>query len=59
MPQNVNIKATMHIDSSGAQTIGGAAPQTGFTVTPGTGDILRIANAAGASGNYIIEIVGF
>ena len=49
----------MHIDSSGAQTIGGAAPQTGFTVTPGTGDILRIANAAGASGNYIIEIVGF
>ena len=26
MPQNVNIKATMQIDSSGAQTIGGAAP---------------------------------
>lgn len=38
---------------------GFAAPQTGYTVTPATGDILRIANAAGASANYIIEIVGF
>lgn len=38
---------------------GFAAPQTGFTVTPGTGDILRIANASGASANYVIEIVGF
>ena len=27
--------------------------------TPATGDILRIANAAGASANYIIEIAGF
>lgn len=34
------------------------APQTGWTVTPSTGDILRIANAAGASANYTIEIVG-
>lgn len=37
---------------------GFAAPQTGFAVTAGTGDILRIANAAGATANYIIEIVG-
>lgn len=35
-----------------------AAPQTGYTVTAGTGDILRIANAAGASAIYTIEILG-
>ncbi len=35
-----------------------AAPQTGWTVTPSTGDTLRIANAAGASATYTIEIVG-
>lgn len=35
-----------------------AAPQTGWTVTAGTGDLLRVANAAGASANYTIEIVG-
>jgi len=34
------------------------APQTGWTVTAATGDILRIANAAGASALYTIEIVG-
>lgn len=34
------------------------APQTGWTVTPATGDLLRIANAAGASADYSIEIVG-
>lgn len=35
-----------------------AAPQTGWTVTASTGDILRVANAAGASATYSIEIVG-
>jgi hypothetical protein len=35
-----------------------AAPQTGFTVTASTGDLLRIINAAGASAVYTIEIVG-
>ena len=43
MPQNVNIKATMQIDSSGAQTIGGAAPvyskgpATDINLADGTG----------------------
>jgi hypothetical protein len=35
-----------------------AAPQTGWTVTAGTGDLLRITNASGASATYSIEIVG-
>jgi hypothetical protein len=35
-----------------------AAPQTGWTVTASTGDLLRIANAAGASATYSIEIIG-
>lgn len=35
-----------------------AAPQTGWTVTAATGDILRIANAAGATATYSIEVVG-
>ena len=35
-----------------------AAPQTGFTVTAGTGDILRVANGAGGSATYTIEITG-
>ena len=34
------------------------APQTGWTVTAGTGDLLNVANAAGASATYSIEIVG-
>lgn len=34
------------------------APQTGWTVTAGTGDIFRVANAAGASALYTIEILG-
>lgn len=37
---------------------GFAAPQTGFTVTAATGDLLRVANAAGAAATYTIEIVG-
>lgn len=35
-----------------------AAPQTGFTVTPATGDLLRVTNAAGATALYSIEVVG-
>jgi hypothetical protein len=35
-----------------------AAPQTGWTVTPSTGDLLRVTNAAGAPAIYTIEIVG-
>ena len=35
-----------------------AAPQTGWTVTAGTGDLLRVANAAGASAIYTVEIIG-
>jgi hypothetical protein len=34
------------------------APQTGWTVTGATADILRIANAAGASAVYDVDIVG-
>jgi hypothetical protein len=34
------------------------APQTGVTVTAGTGDIIQVANAAGASATYSIEIIG-
>ena len=34
------------------------APQTGWTVTPATGDILRVANGSGASATYTIEIAG-
>jgi hypothetical protein len=34
------------------------APQTGFTVTPNTGDLLRVTNSAGASAIYTVEIVG-
>lgn len=37
---------------------GFAAPQTGFTVTAGTGDLLRVANGSGAAATYTIEIVG-
>lgn len=47
---------TLQVRPGGAFLV--AAPQTGWTVTPGTGDILRIANAAGASATYTIEIVG-
>lgn len=35
-----------------------AAPQTGWSVTAGTGDIFRVANAAGASALYTVEILG-
>lgn len=35
-----------------------AAPQTGVTVTAGTGDIIQVANAAGASATYSIEVLG-
>jgi hypothetical protein len=34
------------------------APKAGWTVTPTTGDILKIANAAGATNNYSIVILG-
>lgn len=34
------------------------APQTGWTVTAATADILRIANAAGATASYSITILG-
>jgi hypothetical protein len=34
------------------------APQTGWTVTASTADLLRIANAAGASAVYTLEIAG-
>jgi hypothetical protein len=34
------------------------APQTGWTVTAATGDLLRIANASGAAATYTIEVVG-
>jgi hypothetical protein len=34
------------------------APQTGWTVTNATADILRIANAAGATAAYDIDIIG-
>lgn len=34
------------------------APNTGWTPVAATGDILRVANAAGASAVYNIEIVG-
>lgn|SRR5262245_8452080 len=34
------------------------APNTGWTVTAGTGDILRIANGAGSSISYKILILG-
>lgn len=34
------------------------APQTGWTVTAGTGDLLRVANGSGAAGVYTLEIVG-
>jgi hypothetical protein len=36
-----------------------AAPAAGFTVTPGTGDILQIANGgAGTAVNYTIAVIG-
>lgn len=35
-----------------------AAPQTGVTVTAGTGDIIQVANASGASASYSIEVIG-
>lgn len=35
-----------------------AAPQSGWTVTAATGDLLRVVNAAGASAIYTIEILG-
>jgi hypothetical protein len=35
-----------------------AAPQTGVTVTAGTGDIIQVANASGASAIYSIEVIG-
>lgn len=31
---------------------------TGYPITAGTGDILRVANAAGASANYTIVVIG-
>ena len=34
------------------------APKAGWPVTAGTGDILRIANAAGATANYSLIIIG-
>jgi hypothetical protein len=34
------------------------APQTGWAVVAGTGDILRVANAAGATANYSISVIG-
>ncbi len=51
---------------AGAQTVavppGGAFqavnPQAGWAVTAGTGDILRITNASGASATYDIVILG-
>lgn len=46
----------VHVRAGGALVF--AAPQTGWTVTAGTGDILRVTNAAGASAIYSIEIVG-
>jgi hypothetical protein len=33
------------------------APKTGYTITASTGDILQIANAAGASHTYQIAII--
>jgi hypothetical protein len=34
------------------------APQSGWSVTAGTADIFRVANAAGATALYTIEILG-
>jgi hypothetical protein len=34
------------------------APVAGWTVTASTGDLLKVANAAGASADYDIDIVG-
>jgi hypothetical protein len=34
------------------------APVSGWTVTAGTGDIIKVANAAGASATYEVMIVG-
>ena len=47
---------TLQVRPGGALVF--AAPQTGWTVTAGTGDLLRIANAAGATATYTIEIAG-
>lgn len=35
-----------------------SAPVSGWTVTAGTGDIINIANSAGASNTYILHIIG-
>lgn len=34
------------------------APQSGWTVTAGTGDLLRIVNASGASADFDIIVIG-
>ncbi|MBN1174561.1 MAG: hypothetical protein JXA67_20500 [Micromonosporaceae bacterium] len=34
------------------------APGTGWAVTPATGDVLKVANAAGASATYKIALIG-
>lgn len=34
------------------------APDVGWTVTPGTGDIIRINNATGADAKFDLEIIG-
>lgn len=39
------------------QLIAGAADATGFAVTAGTGDILQVANGAGADADYDIVII--
>lgn len=47
---------TMAIQPGG--TLALYAPVTGWTVTAGTGDLINIANAAGAAASYDIIIVG-
>jgi hypothetical protein len=32
--------------------------RTGWTVTPATGDLLKVANAAGASATYTFKLIG-
>jgi hypothetical protein len=34
------------------------APAAGWTVTPGTGDIIKVTNPAGASATYDVDIIG-
>lgn len=47
---------TMQLQPGGAIVL--VAPNTGWNVVAATGDILRIANGAGASATYDIDIIG-